>query len=400
MARMTTHGIASLLETAVAIVADEGLGKLSFRSLAQAAAVSVSSITHLAGSKIQLIEALIEEARRRDRMLCAPVLDLAARGGAMSGAHLAELADLQLETWAQAAPREQIFWSELIQAAATQPAIARALVPWIADQRAFWERLSAAAPHDQAVLRAQALFGLSIDERAHGAALQAIPAYRRLRRLCLLRLCDLDFAGRGGEAQRALFGQLVAQLGDLDDSVRIDPDDAASAGIRDIGLAVVAARVLVCEGAGELTHRAVAARANVPTSTLAYHFRTREDLLRGAMQAIILSLKNAMFVHDADPLFGDDEVPGYLIARSTFALAVEASRSPDLVASAADMRRKRGVNLVHHLNAALPPDRQIDAPGAQVLSMAVTGQMLVDASRGIAIAAQASNALIERLLAV
>jgi AcrR family transcriptional regulator len=329
-----------------------------------------------------------------------PVLDLASGGAALSGDSLAELADLQLETWAQTAPQAQVFWSELIQASAIQPAIALALAPWIAQQQAFWRHL-AEATHcgDHAALIAQALFGFSIDERAHGTALQSIPAYRRLRRLCLVRLCHLDFAGRGRDDQRAIFGHLVARLGDFDDTIRIDRDDAAPAGIKDVGLAVVAARVLVCEGASELTHRAVAARANVPTSTLAYHFRTREDLLKGAMQAIILSLKNAMFVRDADPLFADGEAPGYLIARSTFALALEASRTPHLVASAADMRRKRGVNLVHHLNAGLPRDRQVDALGAQVLSVAVTGQMMVDASRGIEVVAQVSNTLIERLLA-
>jgi len=397
---MDQHGIASLLETALAIVADGGLSKLSFRALAQAASVSVSSLTNLAGTKAQLLETLIDEARRQDHALCMPVLELASAGIALSGEDLAELADLQLETWAQTAPQAQVFWSELIQASATQPAIARAIAPWVAEQRAFWVRLSGAAPQDHAALRAQALFAFSIDERAHGAALQPIPAYRRLRRLCLLRLCNLDFADRGRDAQRAMFGHLVAQLGDLDDHVRIDPEDAATAGIKDIGLAVVAARVLVCEGASELTHRTVAARANVPTSTLAYHFRTREDLLKGAMQAIILSLKNALFVRDADPLFGDGEAPGYLIARSTFALALEAGRTSHLVASAADMRRKRGVNLVHHLNAALPRDRQVDALGAQVLSIAAAGQMMVDASCGTRIAAQASNLLIERLLAV
>ncbi len=391
--------MAALLATALALVADGGLGRLSFRALAQAAGCSPSTITHLAGTKTQLIDALIDEARRQDDVLCRPVLALATGGTPLPAESLAELADLQLETWAQSAPQAQVFWCELIQASAIEPDIARALEPWIAQQRAFWLALAQATCHDDAALIAQALFGFSIDERAHGAALQSIGAYRRLRRLCLLRLCQLDFAGRGRNAQRALFDLLVAQLGDFEDDLRIDRNEGAPAAIRDIGLAVVAARVLVCDGASELTHRAVAARANVPPSTLAYHFRTREDLLKGAIQAIILSLKNAMFVRDADPLFGDHEAPGYLIARSTFALALEASRKPQLVASAADMRRKRGVNLVQHLNADLPQDRQVDALGAQVLSVAVTGQLLVDAPRGTAVAAQAGSALIERLLA-
>ncbi len=399
MGRTAQHSLASLLDPAVALVAESGLSRLSFRSLAQAAGIGVSSITHLASTKAQLIAGLIDEARLRDRDLCATVLRLAHASAPLSAEGLAELADLQLDTWAQTAPQAQVFWSELIQAAATQADLAQALDPWIADQRAFWATLCAATGAADAGSQAQALFGLSIDERAHSTALQPIPAYRRLRRLGLLRLCRRDFAGRTAQSPVALFDHCVAQLDDQTDDLRIDKEDAAAIDVRQIELAVMAARVLASDGASELTHRAVAARAGVPPSTLAYHFRTREDLLKGAMQAIILGLKNTIFVPDAAPLFAAEEAPGHLIARSTFALAIEASRMPHLVASAADMRRKRGVNLVHHLNASLPGDRQVDALGAQVLSVLISGTMLVEARHGREYAEQVSGALLEQLIA-
>ena len=70
-----------------------------------------------------------------------------------------------------------------------------------------------------------------------------------------------------------------------------------------------------------------------------------------------------------------------------------------MLASAADMRRKRGINLVHALNADLPADRQIDACGAQVLAVAATGLMMAQAAQGVDAASRASNALVGRLLA-
>lgn len=399
MARIAQHTVASLLDPAMTLVAQGGLNGLSFRSLAQAVGISVSSITNQASTKIQLIEALVDEARRRDHLHCAPVLELAAASAPLSGDTLAEFADVQLEHWALLAPLEQIWWSELIQAAATQTDIAQILAPWLAEQRAFWLALSMATRRDDAALLAQALFAASIDERAHGTALQPLAAYRRLRRLGLGRLCHMDFAGRSKIARPGLFDHLVARLGEIEDPLKIDKEHTGAADIRQIELAVAAARVLAWDGASELTHRAVAARANVPVSTLAYHFRTSEDLLKGAMQAIILGLKNAMFVPDAEPLFGTGSSPGYFIARSTFTLALHASRSPQLLASAADMRRKRGVNLVHVLNANRPPDRKLDALGAQVLSIAASGAMLAEASRGVDAATTTASALVDDLLA-
>ena len=400
MARTALTTIGSLLAPAIAIVFEDGLNGLSFRTLAQSVGASVSSITSLAGTKVQLIAALIEVARQRDSAIYAPLLALARHAGPLSPEGLAEMADVMLETAAQTEPHLQVFLSELLQASATQPDLVPALEPWLADQRGLWRQLAEASVGDHNLLLGEALFAASIDERAHGTALQSIPAYRRLRRLCLGRLCRHDFGGRTRNGDAALFQHMFTQLGEVADGLGIDRGDVAHSEIKQPKLAGVAARVLVYEGASELTHRAVAARANVPSSTLAYHFRTREDLMKGAMQVIIHGLQHAMFAGGAAPDGESRNNPGYDIARSTYALALEASRSPQYVGSAADMRRKRGINLVRVVNAERLPGRQIDPLGAQVIAVVGIGATLATAHRGIEAARQASDAIMARLLEI
>jgi len=396
--RTGQNTIETLYASALAIVAECGLSGLSLRSLAESSRIGVSSITNAAGTKAELLGHLVEMASRNDAVLTAQILGLATRCAPLSPVDLAEFADLALESGLQNGNNLSVFWSELIQASATDADIARALSPWIDGQRGFWMQLSALCPQQNAPLIGEALYTLSVDETAHGLALQAVPAYRRLRRLCLVRLCALDFSGRTEQSQMPLFDHLVAQLGEVSDSVRIDREPIAPFDKRTLIFADAAAHILVFEGAGAVTHRAVAARAHVATSTLSYHFRSREDLLKGAMAFIIQRLKHSLFEPESEQRIENSDDPGYSIARSTYTLALEASRSPQYVGSAADMRRKRGVNLVRQINAQRPAGPHIDALGAQTLALAGIGAILANAYCGVEAATQRSANLVGRLL--
>lgn len=378
------------------IVAETGLNGLSLRCLAQRIEISVSSITNIAGSKAQLLNGLISEARLRDAAVRSTILMLAAQSAPLSTQGLAELADLALEQGALAEPNLQVFFCELIQASASQPEFRQALNGWIDDQRAFWQQLSAATGRADSELVGDGLFALSVDERAHATALQGNSAYRRLRRIGLCRLCNLDFSGRGDSNDQIVFEHLVNQLGDVNDKIGIDRGDVIPNDAKFLAFARAAAFILVFEGAGALTHRAVAARAQVPNSTLAYHFPTREDLVKSAIAFIIMRLKRSVFEPDqSEPT---DNLVGYEIARSTFTLALEASRAPQYLGSAADMRRKRGENLVSLLNAQRPVGSAVDELGAQVLSVVSIGAALAEAQHGVEQAMHKSAELMHRLL--
>ncbi|MGH1559788.1 TetR family transcriptional regulator [Caulobacter segnis] len=51
--------------------------------------------------------------------------------------------------------------------------------------------------------------------------------------------------------------------------------------------------VIIAEGADAVTHRAIAARAGVANSTLAYHFPRQEDLLRAGAVDMVARARQA-----------------------------------------------------------------------------------------------------------
>lgn len=399
MPRQLEHVSSSLVIPAIELVAAHGLDALTLRPLAEKANMSLATVTKLVGSKSELVRMLINEARVLDGNVKVPFERSVAASRSMSGEDLAELCDLVLETQATEAPRVTIFLCEMLLAAANDPVIAEALEPWIDDQIRFWWGVAGLATNCDAHILSRAMLGLSIDEMAHGSALEQLSPYRRLRRLALRRLCHGPIVRDNDAMSSALFDHCFDALGDVDDPLRIDKGMPAFTDGKAERFAIAAAKILVELGAGAVTHRSVAAAANTATSTLAYHCRTREDLIRGAMVQIIRELKQSFKIAALGESTQVGLNSGYDITRSTFALALEASRNPLYLGTAADMRRKRGINYRAYLNQLLPDDRKIDALGAQTLSIVSMGTAILNGGKGAERAAAASRSIIDALLA-
>jgi AcrR family transcriptional regulator len=398
MARTSVHSFSSLVVPALEIVAQHGLDMLTLRPLAHSAGVGLTTVTNIVGTKSELMKQLIDAARRLDHQARAPFLAMLAQPVKLTPTELAEFCDLVLEALTQTSPPVTLFLCEAVQAAAYDDEINAALQPWLRDQQDFWQQLTRAAAAPKADILAQALMAYSIDEMAHGCALNGLPDYRRLRRLCLVKLCGMTLSGEHAGFQAVLFDHLFDALGLIEDTIAIDKVVHPSREVQIEGFAGAAAQILVHKGAGAVTHRAVAAEARVAGSTLAYHFKTREDLIKGAMIHIIRRLKNSLYGEPANEPERSPSQVGYEIARSTYALALEASRRPIFLSSAADMRRKRGVNLRNIFNAERADDQKIDMLTAQTLSIISIGAGVLNSPKGIASAIETSYALIRQLM--
>lgn len=388
-----------MVSPAFELVAAYGLDGLTLRPLAEKAGMSLATVTNLVGQKAGLLRVLADAANAVDSDVKAPFARLIARSAPLTGSDLAELCDSILEAQVTRKPRVTVLLGEMLLAAGRNESIATALMPWIEDQTRFWMAVaSCAAGRDPAVV-APALLGLAIDEMAHGSALNGLEPYRRLRRLVLRRLCEGPIVREDDAVASALFDRCFEALGGVDDPIQIDKGARKLTDSKAERFAAAAAKILVDRGAGAVTHRSVAAAANTATSTLAYHYRTREDLIRGAMIQIIRQLKQSLNAVAPQESAHVGLTSGYDITRSTFALALEASRNPLYLGTAADMRRKRGINYRAYLNQRLPDARRIDALGAQTLSIVAMGTALLHGGAGAAQAAAESRSVVTALLA-
>ncbi|MDO6416286.1 TetR family transcriptional regulator [Sphingomonas sp. BIUV-7] len=365
--------IQPLLKAAMTLVAADGLKGLSLRPLAERLGTTVSALSHRFGLKDALIAALIDAAREADALFLdtwlARIRALEVRDGAL----FADLADAVLSDMAGPEALRTQFYCELVQGAATQPEYAAPLADWKGRRLAFWHAASEGL--DQADL-GDILHAFSTDEAAHGLAIGDLAAYRWLRRLNLHRLCRGLIAPADAPDMRQ-FEIFHAALGaPFAASGRYRPPELSEWQAK---AAHHISALIISGGSDAITHRAIAARAGVANSTLAYHFPRQEDLLKAGLNDIIARIDGV--IHAPEEMRDTEryELTSVEVARATFAIALAATRMPDLKTVAADMRRRRGENLLVQLNRETR-DAPFDLLAAQAVSVTGIGQLMLDAT--------------------
>jgi len=390
-----------ILEQALSLVAENGLDALTLRPLAQRLDVSVSSLTHRFGSKEALLAQLIAEARASEAETLSQWRARLSGADVFSPDALAESIDAILSELATAHARRSLFYCELVQISGPQPALWPLIAPWIEDRQTFWNALAARVHPQPAYALGVMLHAYVTDELAHALALERFADYGRLRRLGLKRLCG---GLRGVDDARAdqmsgdevLAAHCIAVLGALPGDIAVDHDAPPPKGVA-AQLVGHISDLIVGEGAGAVTHRAVAARAGVASSTLAYHFRTQEDLIRAGLEDIIRRMTG-----DVKTLVSGGDVrmtnpySAVEIARATFAIALWATRRPAMLACAADMRRLRGINLHKVLTRRLSG---LDPLAAQAMSATGMGNLMLMGHAGRDAATKANMETINALTA-
>lgn len=390
---MTAHedtGLESVLHAAMTLVAANGLKGLSLRPLAEQLGTTVSALTHRFGLKDALLSALIGAAREQDRAFLDIWLARVRALEVRDGGQMALLADAILADMVGPEALRSRFYCELLQGMPSRPELLTPIVAWQQQRLAFWhaatERLG--LPDLGAFLHA-----FSTDETAHGLAIGDLAAYRWLRRLCLHRLCAGLVPARGATDLRE-FMVFHDALGELNgDLSRYRPPPMSEWQAK---AAHHISATIISDGADAVTHRAIAARAGLPNSTLAYHFPRQEDLVMAGLNDIILRMQRVVETSTQGANEPDYDLSSVEVARATFAVALAATRAPMLKGFAADMRRRRGENFLILLNRDLGADSPYDLLSAQTISMTGIGQLLLD---GVRDAGSATFTLADRLRA-
>jgi AcrR family transcriptional regulator len=356
------------LRAALPLVAADGLKGLSLRPLAEQLGTTAPALIRRFGSKDEMVAALVEVAIAEDSAFLdgwlARIQALEVRDGAL----MAEVAEAVLSDLAGPEAGRTRFYCELLQAAASRPEIAEIVAAWSARRLAFWR---AATQHLPMPEFAEILHGFSIGDAAYSLVLEDVTAYRWLRRLNLRRLCLGLIPADGSQDLRA-YATFRAALDDLHGDQPATPPmsdwQAKAAGH--------ISALIIAEGADAVTHRAIAARAGLANSTLAYHFPRQEDLLRAGLDDIVSKVRRATgaTASDAPPDFNLTAVQS---SRATLALALAAGRMPSLKPVAADLRRQRGESSVFYYERQYG-ERVFDVVSCQALSLTAMGWFTLD----------------------
>ncbi|MBB5606747.1 MULTISPECIES: TetR family transcriptional regulator [unclassified Janthinobacterium] len=364
----------ALLAAACSIAAAEGLAGLTLRPLAESLAVSVTVLSNHIGARADVITAICKAALAEElRLFTAWRRDLVTLE-VLAPAVAADLAEIILEELAvRQRPLSQLF-VELAQASTWDETVHAAFTPWLQARRQFWHEFGTRAALPAALLDSGWLAGYFIDELAYSVLLNHAPPYRLLRRLCLRRLFS-GLSKRPDESgDTALFSLVFDALEYQAGEPSVIQGADLSAGWP--GRAAHAcAMQLSARGVSGLTHRAIAAEAGVPHTTLSYRFPTQHDLVIAGLEYIISHLLIAV---DQAELSGKQlssagDQHGLDVGRATFAVAIAATRLPRLAPCAADMRRRRGINLVKLLPQLAPDASGLDWLAAQIMSIGLIG---------------------------
>ena len=369
-----------LLAAACGIVAQSGWAGLALRPLAESLNVSVTVLSNHYGTRADVVAAVCRAAYDEEQRIFADWHATLLTLGTLSPALAADLADTIVQELAVRHRGFSLLFMEVLQSSGWDASLRAAFSPWLDERMRFWAQLGACAGLPTSLTASGWLGGYFIDELAFSISLDPQPAYRMLRRLCLRRLMSGIAAAAPPAVEddnmfAALFDRLAYRKGEIAIAHGVDvssdwPGRAARA----------CAIALTERGVSALTHRAIAADAGVPHTTLIYRFPTQQDLVVAGLEFIISHVLRAV---DEGELSGDlattpDRMNhvgehGLDVGRATFALAIAAARMPRLAPSAADMRRRRGINLVKILRRMSPALPGIDMLAAQIASVGLIG---------------------------
>jgi len=371
MTRRQDTDIQPVLRAGMALVAANGLRGLSLRPLAEQLKTTVSALSHRFGLKDALVGKLIDAAREEDGAFLDIWLARIRAVDVRDGPLMADFADAILAEMAGPERLRTQFYCELLQGVVSRPEIAAPLGVWRCRRADFWRAATEGLgqPHLGEMLHAY-----STNEAAHGLALDDLAAYRWLRRLNLHRLCcRLEPAA----SELRQFEIFHAAMGDLLEAPGRYQVPAVTEWHARLARHISA--VIIAEGADAVTHREIAARAGLASSTLAYRFPRQEDLLKAGLNDIIARVHGVVADLPPGTVRPEYELTTAEIARATFALSLAATRMPDLKAFAADLRRRRGENYAIRLNSRTPAEAPFDLLSVQAISMTGVGRLMLDA---------------------
>lgn len=375
---MPSASPSSYANAARARIAAHGLRGLSMRTVAQDAGSSLGSLNYHIGDKAALVAELIGQEQRDQAALHAVWL---RRGGALDLAAPGALAAVVTGYLDEAATERRdraLTRCELLLEAEIDPDGHAGLGSMIDAEEGFWVALLARDHGPRAQHLGRAVCAYCHDELPFSLAVGNNSDYRLLRSATVARL-SAGWAGDGsgdGAGLALRFDALVAACGESPAGTPLPVD--LPEGSRRAALAGDIARLILERGIASVSHRSVAARAGVSNSSVAHHFRTRDDLLMAGFGAMIQGMRRAI---GPGASWSD---AGMVLMRATHAIAIAAARDPALRPFALDMRRRRAENVRETIRQWLTGDAEgaIDGAAIQSASMVIIGSRLMALARG------------------
>lgn len=364
----------AIVDAARVVIAERGLVGMSLRTVAEQAEISVGSISYRIGDRAALVAAVI--AREID-LADILVRDYLTRLDGIEPIAAGLLPDL-VSAWLDLMAGEQrisaIVTCELALFASRMPE-AVPDVPRLLDRSvAMWREILRLSPDGDRL--ADAIDAYCHDERPFSIALRDIADYRLLRQStirALLRDPVETPAPAASQWHMTLVDRLAGPSADALDAADIVPQGAKAA------LADHIANLIVADGVGTLSHRAVAQASGMAASSVAHHFPTHRDIVFGGVEAIYRRMRVDIRASNATaPDSGT-------IIQLTHESALLASRNPAFLPFAIDMRRRRAENV--HVQVAQWIGAPIDGDRAriQAIVMALIGHGLEILARGAVI---------------
>jgi AcrR family transcriptional regulator len=355
------------------LIAAQGVRGFSMRALAKETGTSLGSLGYRLGDKSAIFARLIQD-ERSDR---AAVHDVwLHRGGLFDLSQPPVLAAFVLAWLDEAAGQGRdaaLTRSELLLEAGIPGTALDGFGALLDDEQRFWIALLTPDHGPRAADLGRAICDYCRDELPFSVALGEDSNYRLLRAATVERLA----AGLAGDATGLArhFDALVELCGSTSAEIPLPVD--LPEGSRKAELATHVAGIIAEQGAANVTHRLVAARAGVPNSSVAHHYRTRDDLLTAGMGALILEMRQGLQVG-----MRDANRPGLSVLRSTHSIALAAARDPTLRPFALDMRRRRGENVRVTVATALCGSAALDHAAIQAAVIAMVGSALASQVAG------------------
>lgn len=361
-----------LLGAALAIMAEEGFGGLTLRPLAKRLGYPIATFARQVGSKDELLDYLIALAARADEEDLAPWLRLVESLENIPRDALIEITEEVLRMRCASGRPRSHFKCELIQAAASNPRLRPALAQWIAVDHQLWRALTERAENVPTSFdMAAALAAFAIDDAARALIIDEFDAYRWMRREGIKRLWHGLFLGQP-TTPSILYERAISDQ-PSPNGIPLWTAKTLTTG-RDQNFGAIIASIILDTGTDSVTHREVARRADMPHSSVAYHYPMQDDLVELGMNAIVEMVRSeSLAAMDSKEL---PIVAGQL-AYASFAIALAAARRPNLRPIAREMRRRRGENLMPWLQQNAPVGARIEVADVQAMSCVLIGAILL-----------------------
>jgi AcrR family transcriptional regulator len=327
-----------IVDAARGVIAMKGIGGMSLRNVAEAAATSAGSISYRIGDRAALIAAVLD---REIELAASARAEWSERLGVHDPVVSGILPDLICEWLDQGAGTRRtsaIVLCELALTAGREPPSLPAISALFEETEGLWRDLLSRSAQGEKLARLIARYCL--DEQVFSILLADETDYRLLRHSTIrgmLRSGGVNADPTATQWHMALVDRLAIPA-----AAAFDEVSAAPSGPKGV-IAEKIADIVVEQGVGALSHRTVAQAAGVATSSVAHHFPTHRDILFAGVEAVYRRMRSQ--IHAAGARSGNGD-----IIRLTHECALSALTDPAFRPFAIDMRRRRAEN-VHALYA-------------------------------------------------